>query len=162
MERDATRRSLQLEHESLARVAAWADDHQRDADADLGEIETEATIERIAVERLADVEDAIERVERADYGRCETCGVAIDEERLAARPEARFCDVHQRIWELSCVAMDLGGLPPDGPEDEEPGWAELALMPEDPDELDADGRDELAPEEAALHVEEVGEEGVLR
>jgi RNA polymerase-binding transcription factor DksA len=40
---------------------------------------------------LADVDRALARLEAQDYGRCEACGRPIDEERLAARPAARFC-----------------------------------------------------------------------
>jgi DnaK suppressor protein len=42
-------------------------------------------------DRLVDVERALERVDRGDYGRCESCGRQIDVERLVARPAARRC-----------------------------------------------------------------------
>lgn len=44
-----------------------------------------------ARERIADVDDALRRVEAATYGVCERCGQPIGDERLAARPFARFC-----------------------------------------------------------------------
>lgn len=44
-----------------------------------------------ARERIADVDDALRRVEAATYGICERCGQPIGDERLAARPFARFC-----------------------------------------------------------------------
>src|ERR687890_162069 len=44
-----------------------------------------------ARERMAEVDDAQRRVDRATYGVCERCGQPIAEERLAARPFARFC-----------------------------------------------------------------------
>jgi RNA polymerase-binding transcription factor DksA len=44
-----------------------------------------------ARQRIADVDDALRRVDAATYGICERCGQPIGDERLAARPFARFC-----------------------------------------------------------------------
>ncbi|TYB39805.1 DnaK-like suppressor protein [Micromonospora sp. AP08] len=44
-----------------------------------------------ARERIADVDDALRRVDAETYGVCERCGQPIGDERLAARPFARFC-----------------------------------------------------------------------
>jgi DnaK suppressor protein len=44
-----------------------------------------------ARERIAEVDDALRRVDAATYGICERCGQPIAEERLAARPFARCC-----------------------------------------------------------------------
>jgi len=44
-----------------------------------------------ARERIAEVDDALRRVDMASYGICERCGQPIAEERLAARPFARCC-----------------------------------------------------------------------
>ena len=44
-----------------------------------------------ARERIAEVDDALRRVDMATYGICERCGQPIAEERLAARPFARCC-----------------------------------------------------------------------
>lgn len=44
-----------------------------------------------ARERIAEVDDALRRVDAATYGICERCGRPIAEERLAVRPFARFC-----------------------------------------------------------------------
>jgi DnaK suppressor protein len=41
--------------------------------------------------RLADVDDALARVEAGEYGTCATCRRPIAPERLAARPSARTC-----------------------------------------------------------------------
>jgi DnaK suppressor protein len=42
-------------------------------------------------ERIAEVDDALRRVDAATYGLCESCGQRIGDERLAARPFARCC-----------------------------------------------------------------------
>ncbi|MDQ0363751.1 TraR/DksA family transcriptional regulator [Catenuloplanes indicus] len=44
-----------------------------------------------ARERIAEVDDALRRVDAGSYGVCERCGRPIAAERLAARPFARFC-----------------------------------------------------------------------
>jgi DnaK suppressor protein len=40
---------------------------------------------------LAEVNDALDRIERGTYGRCENCGREISKERLEAIPYARYC-----------------------------------------------------------------------
>lgn len=40
---------------------------------------------------LAELDAALERMERGEYGRCMKCGGLIDSLRLSAIPHARFC-----------------------------------------------------------------------
>ncbi|MER5531028.1 TraR/DksA C4-type zinc finger protein [Streptomyces sp. NPDC002677] len=42
-------------------------------------------------EHLNDLDRALERLERGDYGRCELCGEPIPTERLEVRPAAKTC-----------------------------------------------------------------------
>ncbi|MFJ2399274.1 TraR/DksA family transcriptional regulator [Streptomyces sp. NPDC087843] len=42
-------------------------------------------------EHLNDLDPALERLERGDYGRCEQCGEPIPTERLEVRPSAKTC-----------------------------------------------------------------------
>lgn len=44
---------------------------------------------------LHDIDDALRRLEQGGYGNCEQCGKAIGDERLEAKPWARYCIVHQ-------------------------------------------------------------------
>lgn len=41
--------------------------------------------------RLRDIDLALEKIQKGQYGKCETCGKDIPEERLRVYPEARFC-----------------------------------------------------------------------
>jgi DnaK suppressor protein len=51
---------------------------------------------RISVEgQLADVDHALARLDAGTYGTCEMCGKKIPDERLKARPAARFCIADQ-------------------------------------------------------------------
>jgi DnaK suppressor protein len=44
-----------------------------------------------ARKRIAEIDDALRRVDDATYGICERCGRPIGDERLAVRPFARRC-----------------------------------------------------------------------
>lgn len=45
-------------------------------------------------DELADVEVALTRLDDGTYGRCETCGQALPDERLAVSPATRRCGGH--------------------------------------------------------------------
>jgi hypothetical protein len=45
-------------------------------------------------ERTPDADLSLVRLEGGEFGTCETCGRAIDADRLRARPAARFCVEH--------------------------------------------------------------------
>lgn len=42
-------------------------------------------------ETLAEVEHALDKLDHASYGLCESCGKPIGEARLEAKPAARYC-----------------------------------------------------------------------
>jgi RNA polymerase-binding transcription factor DksA len=44
-----------------------------------------------AEQHLADLDQALSRLDQGSYGRCERCGQPIAPARLAARPAARTC-----------------------------------------------------------------------
>jgi RNA polymerase-binding transcription factor DksA len=46
---------------------------------------------------VAELTDAVRRLDAGTYGVCEACGAAIPDERLEARPAARTC--------VSCAAQ---------------------------------------------------------
>jgi RNA polymerase-binding transcription factor DksA len=41
---------------------------------------------------LVEIDAALLRIERGEYGRCATCGGPVSEERLEALPQARDCE----------------------------------------------------------------------
>ena len=69
-------------------------------EVNLGLLENEA-------ELLEEVNDALDRIERGTFGRCENCGRDISRERLEALPYARYC--------MRC-ARQLQAAPADEPE----------------------------------------------
>jgi DnaK suppressor protein len=62
--------------------------HEADAERD-------RTALTILEGELEDIDHALGRIEDGSYGTCEECGKAIGDDRLEAKPWARFCIVHQ-------------------------------------------------------------------
>jgi DnaK suppressor protein len=79
------------------------DDSAGDDDADTGtktfEREQEITLANNLLERITQVERAIDRLGEGNYGWCEKCGNAIPVERLAAFPSATLCVTCKQLEE---------------------------------------------------------------
>jgi RNA polymerase-binding transcription factor DksA len=102
---DALRKLLETERAALSeRALVFIDEHgQIDPTAAThGQGETEHTateveqrvadvLETNTREALAEISDALERMDAGTYGLCEDCGSPIPGERLVALPAARFC-----------------------------------------------------------------------
>lgn len=91
--------------------------------------------------QLLQIEDALRRIDRGEYGRCQQCGTEIPRKRLEIQPWARHC--------VACQELEEKGL--------------LPQFPFHPGEegFDADDEPEAAPEEefeAEPEVEEPEEE----
>lgn len=55
------------------------------------------------VEEIREIEAALERMSRADFGNCMDCGLAIEFERLQAFPAARRCLTCQGQYEKTHI-----------------------------------------------------------
>ncbi|MEV6599469.1 TraR/DksA family transcriptional regulator [Actinoplanes sp. NPDC051346] len=73
------------------RLADSAGDDQADTGTKTFEREQEITLANNLLERITQVERALERLGEGNYGWCERCGNAIPVERLAAFPVATRC-----------------------------------------------------------------------
>jgi RNA polymerase-binding transcription factor len=73
------------------RLADSAGDDQADTGTKTFEREQEITLANNLLERVTQVERAIDRLGAGNYGWCERCGNAIPVERLAAFPSATLC-----------------------------------------------------------------------
>jgi DnaK suppressor protein len=69
-------------------------------------LETALNIASSESERLRDVLDALERIEKGTYGICEGSGKMIPTKRLEAFPSARYCVEYQEQMEKA-TAQDL-------------------------------------------------------
>jgi RNA polymerase-binding transcription factor len=80
------------------RLADSAGDDQADTGTKTFEREQEITLANNLLERITQVERAIDRLGEGNYGWCERCGNAIPVERLAAFPSATLC--------VSCKSLE--------------------------------------------------------
>ena len=74
-------------------------------EAHLGEAEEQAMATRARLTRqLRQIQSAVERLDRGEYGRCSECGRAIGRARLRALPEADTCVACQERRERRAAA----------------------------------------------------------
>src|ERR687894_1254816 len=91
-EAEAATLALDLEALFAASRDSNADDEHDPEGATIGFERAQLTaLLAAARERIAEVDDALRRVDAATYGVCEGCVQPIAEERLGARPFARYC-----------------------------------------------------------------------
>jgi DnaK suppressor protein len=81
------------------RLTDSAGDDQADTGTKTFEREQEISLANNLLERITQVERAIERVGEGNYGWCEKCGNAIPVERLAAFPSATLCVTCKQLEE---------------------------------------------------------------
>lgn len=69
-------------------------DSEGDSETEVDEFRNEVSMEKDLEHALANVKNALARMEAGKYGTCETCGDEIGEERLRANPSATHCVEH--------------------------------------------------------------------
>jgi RNA polymerase-binding transcription factor DksA len=84
--------------EQIAEESA-AGQHPGDVGTDVADRSMDLGILEDVEHELADIEDALRRLEEGTYGRCEVCGRPIPDERLEAFPTARYDVEHERAVE---------------------------------------------------------------
>ncbi|MET7763006.1 TraR/DksA C4-type zinc finger protein [Streptomyces sp. NPDC005393] len=72
-------------------LVAIDDEHDPEGSSTAFERAHVAALLAQARDHLADLDRALERLERGEYGRCERCGEPIPAERLEVRPAASTC-----------------------------------------------------------------------
>lgn len=53
-------------------------------------------IKQVLKERLNDIKNALDKILRGEYGKCENCGMEVEAEVLKADPESRYCKAHKK------------------------------------------------------------------
>ena len=79
---------------TLGRAEAAAEHFAREQDSPAAlqtEHETEMALDAHEVKELQTIEDALQRLDRGEYGDCVDCGCAIAHARLDAQPDAPRC-----------------------------------------------------------------------
>ena len=137
------------------------DQHAADSGSDTYERERAIGLGDDLRAGLAEIDAALERLARGEYGRCEACHGPIAEERLDAVPATRYCVAHQDEWEQESngllaagrtTAPSLARRSSARSAPEEPVYTAVEFLPDD-DELGepSDGLDRAA-EDSAMHV----------
>jgi len=75
------------------------DQHQADMGTEVFEHEKDLSVSHLVDDELRDVDDALDRLARGHFGRCEHCGRPIPDDRLEAVPATRFCADDQALGE---------------------------------------------------------------
>jgi DnaK suppressor protein len=83
------------EQEATGDLSAY-DQHPAEQGTETQAAEEDSALARHLDDQLEEVEAALGRLDDGSYGRCEACGRPIGDERLEARPTARYCIDHER------------------------------------------------------------------
>jgi RNA polymerase-binding transcription factor DksA len=76
--------------------SAAGDQHLADHASDLVDLEVDQSLEENAGNVIAEIDNALARIDAGTYGTCAVCGDKIPEERLAAIPYATLCLADKR------------------------------------------------------------------
>jgi RNA polymerase-binding transcription factor DksA len=93
LERERAEIIDQLEMPADDLLAVTATTGQGETEHIVSEVEqsVQAVLDAAAIERLADLNDALRRLDEGTYGICERCGAPIPMARLEALPHVRLC-----------------------------------------------------------------------
>jgi DnaK suppressor protein len=97
--REHARAVAEINNLQRDRVADGAGDDQADAGTKTFEREQEISLANGILDRLTQVEHALDRLDSGTYGRCERCGNAIPKARLEAFPSVTLCVACKQIEE---------------------------------------------------------------
>ena len=93
---------LAANDEGLGEInSAAGDQHIADHASDLVDLELDQTLGENADNVIAEIDQALWRIEDGTYGTCVVCGASIPEERLEAIPYAVLCLDDKRRQELA-------------------------------------------------------------
>lgn len=88
-----TRELDETQQESAGALSSH-DQHPADTATQTFQREQDQSITERLSHDLSEIDEAIQRIENGDYGRCELCGKAISDERLEILPATRYCLEH--------------------------------------------------------------------
>lgn len=87
-------------HESMGELSSY-DNHPADEGTDLYEREKDIALQEHAKLEIANVNHALEAMEKGTYGKCEVCGQDIPIGRLDALPTTTYCKEHSPDQHIS-------------------------------------------------------------
>ena len=108
--RDALRNALAGDLSLLKELRQQNSGDVIDAALDTAQDEISSQLAEVESRELTNIEVALERMRKGDYGRCEACGEAIPLARLQALPYATMCIGCQREAEKNGDVVGGAGL----------------------------------------------------
>ena len=98
---ELSRHAQHVNDDQAAALEAASDDAKESADLAMRDVTEEIALKLGDRESqmVADIDQALLRIEEGSYGLCARCGAAIDERRLEAMPAARYDAACQAIIE---------------------------------------------------------------
>lgn len=84
------------------------DNHPGDIGTETFEAEKNISFTKNYKFALNEIEDAIARIGEGSYGKCEACGIEINEERLELIPYARYCVTCEKEKEKMQISYETG------------------------------------------------------
>jgi len=96
---DKIRKRLQALHDEILKVIGWSETvtggggamDEIDQANELIEKEMGFLMSSNMINNLKEVEEALNRIEKNEYGKCQHCGTEISAKRLDVLPFAKFC-----------------------------------------------------------------------
>jgi DnaK suppressor protein len=129
--RDALRNALSGDLDSLREYASTFEvGDSADAAVDTANDEISSQLAELESRELEQIENALRRIEKGVYGRCEVCGGKIAEARLNALPYTATCIECQREHERSGFGPRTHGYAP--------RWEKIESKPSDDTERDSE------------------------
>ncbi len=92
------------EQEATGDLSAY-DQHPAEQGTETQAAEEDSALARHLDDQMEEVEAALGRLEDGSYGHCQVCGRPIGDERLEARPTARYCIEHEREAETGAASL---------------------------------------------------------
>lgn len=99
-ERISESSGLDVSVEEATGELTGVDQHLGDHATEMFEREKDQSIGQGLTRKLEEIEAALGRIDRGEYGACQVCGREISDERLEAVPATRFCREHADSGEL--------------------------------------------------------------
>lgn len=99
--REALRQALAGNDSLLRQISQHSGGDEADFALDTMSVEVGSQLVEVVSRELANVEQALERMSRSRYGKCDACGCSIPLERLSVLPYATCCIKCQRQSETN-------------------------------------------------------------
>jgi RNA polymerase-binding transcription factor DksA len=89
--RDGLQRDQEEATSDTGGELSGVDQHPGDSGTETFEMEKNVSLREQVEDELTEIDAAVQRLDRGEYGSCQACGRPIGDARLEAMPATRFC-----------------------------------------------------------------------